>query len=572
MPTSLFQYEMLPTTWFYLSSLMIVAVFFRFNRVFSVRNLDILALIFLTPGLIYIAMGSAPQGYLWLALIGAFVFARLVFDSALRRRPMLEPNLNVAGLTFACVAASAFIVPNLWLNRGDFSESPRAWRLEQILTAADANDENAVNVEERPGFRPFLRAAEKTNRFFAPSDEAWIRAATSSATETTNAESSLYFFGRSIRVDGAPERSADGEKTSRAMRAMRWAAGRVGENEFATGDRARGETDANASSTEFVGAEIAPPAPVAPSVSESGAGIGAASTPTSAPIPAPIPTPPPRDVYRLTPSDADANPQSASGLDGDGEKAGDAGPRTPSIERTALILSVGALQIGVVVLIVLIGRFHLGSTQTGLAAALLYLLAPYVNQFSACLDHIVPALAILTAVLFYRRPVASGFALGAAGSLAFYPFFLLPLWFGFYWKRGAARFAIGTSAAVLTFAVVLLATTGLGENYGSALAAMLGRRSFFLASANGLWEYWPRFYRVPLISLFGVFCVGYALWPPRKDLATLISGSAALMLGVQFWMGYRGGLYMAWYLPLTALTIFRPNLFDRVATTTVVDV
>ncbi|MBQ7813486.1 MAG: hypothetical protein IJ387_03200, partial [Thermoguttaceae bacterium] len=213
-----------------------------------------------------------------------------------------------------------------------------------------------------------------------------------------------------------------------------------------------------------------------------------------------------------------------------------------------------------------------GSTQTGLSAALLYLLVPYVNQFSGCLDHIVPALAILTAVLFYRRPVVSGFALGTAGALAFYPFFLLPLWFGFYWKRGAARFAIGTSAAVLTFAVVLLATTGSGENYGAALASMLGRRSLFLASADGLWEYLPRFYRIPLISLFGVFCVGYALWPPRKDLATLISGSAALMLGVQFWMGYRGGLYMAWFLPLAALSVFRPNLFDRVATTTVVDV
>ena len=567
MPTSLFQYEMLPTTWFYLSSLMIVAVFFRFNRVFSVRNLDILTLILLTPGLIYVAMGSAPQGYLWLAAIGAFGFSRLVFDSLLRRRPMLEPNLNVAGLTFACVAASAFIVPNLWLNRGDFSESPRAWRLEQILTAADANDENAVKAEERPGFRPFLRASEKTNRFFAPSDEAWIRAASSSATETTNAESILYFFGTTIRVDGAPKRSDDGERASRAMRAMRWAAGRGGENEFAPVDVADSEENA-APKTEFVGASVAPSAPVAPSV----LGTGVEKATATAPIPEPIPTPPMRDVYRLTPSDGETSPQGASSFDGREEESGEAGPRTPSVEQTALILSVGALQIGIVVLIVLIGRFHLGSTQTGLAAALLYLLLPYVNQFSACLDHIVPALGILTAVLFYRRPVVSGFALGSAGAMAFYPFFLLPLWFGFYWKRGAARFAIGTSAAVLTFAVVLLATTASSENYGAALASMLGRRSLFLASADGLWEYWPRFYRIPLISLFGVFCVGYALWPPRKDLATLISGSAALMLGVQIWMGYRGGLYMAWYLPLTALTIFRPNLYDRVATTTVVDI
>ena len=571
MPTSLFQYEMLPTTWFYLSSLMIVAVFFRFNRVFSVRNLDILTLILLTPGLIYVAMGSAPQGYLWLALIGAFGFARLVLDSLLRRRPMLEPNLNVAGLTFACVAASAFIVPNLWLNRGDFSESPRAWRLEQILTAADANDENAVKVEERPGFRPFLRAAERTNRFFAPSDDAWIRAASSSATETTNAESRLYFFGTAIRVDDSPKRSDDdGERASRAMRAMRWAAGRGGENEFATSNP---ENDENGT-TEFAGAPIAPVAPTAPvAPSVLGAEDGRAPTPAVAPIPEPIPTPPMRDVYRLTPSNAESNARDAAAFENrDEETPGVADARTPSIEQTALILSVGALQIGVVALIILIGRFHLGSTQTGLSAALLYLLLPYVNQFSACLDHIIPALGILTAVLFYRRPVVSGFALGAAGALAFYPFFLLPLWFGFYWKRGAARFAIGTSAAVLTFAVVLLATTGAGENYGSALAAMLGRRSLFLASAEGLWEYWPRFYRIPLISLFGVFCVGYALWPPRKDLATLISGSAALMLGVQIWMGYRGGLYMAWYLPLAALTVFRPNLFDRVATTTVVDI
>lgn len=564
MPTSLFQYEMLPTTWFYLSSLMIVAVFFRFNRVFSVRNLDIFALIFLTPGLIYVAMGSGPQGYLWLALIGAFAFARLTFDSLLRRRPLLEPNLNVAGLTFACVAATAFIVPNLWVNRGDFSESPRAWRLEQILTAADANDENAVKIEERPGFQPFLKATERTNRFFAPSNEAWIRAATSSATEATNAESEVYFFGRPIRVDGVAERSANGERTSRAIRAMRWAAGRGGENEFAT-DAAERDADGRNASTEFVGAPIAPTAPVAPSASGS-----VAASSASVPTPEPIPTPAPRDVYRLTPSDDETDAEAFS--ESDAEEANVLRARVLSLEATALILSVGALQIALVVLVVLIGRFHFGSTQTGLSAALLYLLIPYVNQFSACLDHIVPALAILTAVLFYRRPIVSGFALGTAGALVFYPFFLLPLWFGFYWKRGAARFAIGASAAVLTFAVVLLATTGTSENYGAALASMLGRRSLFLASADGLWEYFPRFYRIPLISLFGVFGVGYALWPPRKDLATLISGSAALMLGVQFWMGYRGGLYMAWFLPLAALTVFRPNLFDRVATTTVVDV
>ena len=39
----------------------------------------------------------------------------------------------------------------------------------------------------------------------------------------------------------------------------------------------------------------------------------------------------------------------------------------------------------------------------------------------------------------------------------------------------------------------------------------------------------------------------------------------AVMVAVQFWHGYGGGLYIAWFLPLLLLTIFRPNLQDRIA-------
>jgi hypothetical protein len=41
------------------------------------------------------------------------------------------------------------------------------------------------------------------------------------------------------------------------------------------------------------------------------------------------------------------------------------------------------------------------------------------------------------------------------------------------------------------------------------------------------------------------------------------------MLGTQFWDAQQGGIYMAWYLPLLLLTIFRPNLEDRVAVTAI---
>ena len=174
MPTSLFQYEMLPSTWFYLSSLMLLAIFFRFNRFWSIRNFDILLLILLTPGLLYIAMRREFSGYLWLSVIGTLFFIRLVIDTIMIRRPLLEPNLDPAGLTFACIMSMSFIVPNIIINRGDKMESVRTLRLEQILTMnneyeKEAKPENAVHVGDTPGYRPFLYLTEQGNRFFAPS-------------------------------------------------------------------------------------------------------------------------------------------------------------------------------------------------------------------------------------------------------------------------------------------------------------------------------------------------------------------------------------------------------------------
>src|SRR5208337_2094867 len=41
-----------PTTWAYLSSLIIIAVYFKFRRFWSVRNLDLVGLILFAPGLL----------------------------------------------------------------------------------------------------------------------------------------------------------------------------------------------------------------------------------------------------------------------------------------------------------------------------------------------------------------------------------------------------------------------------------------------------------------------------------------------------------------------------------------
>ena len=72
-------------------------------------------------------------------------------------------------------------------------------------------------------------------------------------------------------------------------------------------------------------------------------------------------------------------------------------------------------------------------------------------------------------------------------------------------------------------------------------------------------------YRIPLLAAFLCMAFGLAFWPAQKNLGTVISCTAAVMLGTQFWHPTTSGLAMAWYLPLVLLTVFRPNLEDRVA-------
>ncbi|MGO9108306.1 MAG: hypothetical protein ACLP9L_03655, partial [Thermoguttaceae bacterium] len=181
----LYDYQpMSPTTWVYISSLIMIAVYFKFRRFWSVRNLDLVGLILFAPGLLLIsngremkalapkpsaesrapirgtdqlpetgplrevgelvnkpptAVGELPQkangetdkatdkaddkskhgrnleqrGYLWLFVVSGFFLFRMLVDSAMVRRPLLEPNLSASGLTFACAAMLVFLMSNV---------------------------------------------------------------------------------------------------------------------------------------------------------------------------------------------------------------------------------------------------------------------------------------------------------------------------------------------------------------------------------------------------------------------------------------------------------------------------
>jgi hypothetical protein len=152
-----------------------------------------------------------------------------------------------------------------------------------------------------------------------------------------------------------------------------------------------------------------------------------------------------------------------------------------------------------------------------------------------------------------------------AAGVIYYPLFLLPLWLSFYWQRGLLRFVIGFAATLGLLVLSLAFTSSSLQGFLEQVGLMFGINSWSLADVNGFWDAGKAAYRIPVIALFAVICVGLAIWPAHKNLGTLLSCSAAVMLGTQFWHPHGGGLYLAWYMPLLLLTVFRPNLEDRVA-------
>jgi hypothetical protein len=225
----------------------------------------------------------------------------------------------------------------------------------------------------------------------------------------------------------------------------------------------------------------------------------------------------------------------------------------------------------VVIGMVLVGYRHFDNIHTGVAAATLYLLVFYTSQITGQVDHVVPAALLVWAVAAYRRPMIAGVFMGIAVSVIYYPWFLLPLWCGFYWRRGVVRFIIGVVLALAIMIAWLAISTGTWETFWPQLRLMLGFRNPLEVVSSGFWAFHEKAFRYPVLAAFVALCCSLALWPPQKNLGTLLSCSAAVMLATQFWHANNGGLYIAWYLPLLILTIFRPNLEDRVALTAVYD-
>ncbi len=96
-----------PEIWLFLSLLGCLTLYFKFSRFWSVRNLDLLLLFVLAPGLMSLVGNGSKGNQPWLPFALLFIGSgllhfRCVIDLGLTRRPLLEPNLNAAGL--ACLS------------------------------------------------------------------------------------------------------------------------------------------------------------------------------------------------------------------------------------------------------------------------------------------------------------------------------------------------------------------------------------------------------------------------------------------------------------------------------------
>lgn len=159
-------------TWFYLSFLLIIAVFFRFGRLWSLRNLDLALLLSVAPALLF-AQQAPHVGYVWVFLVTGLLLVRVLCDASFTRRPRLPVNMNAAGLTFLCAAAFAFLMTKVMTEPPSASAVEQIRQARQLLAGQDTTRNSEGLSEAGPGSRLFaaLVAGPSTALIPAPSDE-----------------------------------------------------------------------------------------------------------------------------------------------------------------------------------------------------------------------------------------------------------------------------------------------------------------------------------------------------------------------------------------------------------------
>ncbi|MCA9105538.1 MAG: DUF2029 domain-containing protein [Planctomycetales bacterium] len=503
-----------PTTWAYLSSLLLLAVYFKFSRFWSVRNLDLFLIILLAPGLLFVHFGAAGRERIRtevVSVLDSFEAQQLNDEAAASAASPsestsgneVEPSDSVTSDASSEVAEAGAMLRNSFDSTPPSTEAvdPRFDVVrEEYLDAYF----KARRLEHRGYLWLFLVNSLLLIRMLV--DPMLVRRP---LLEPNLSSGGLTFMGSSMLVFMLANLFM-----TAPMKYDLYYVPEISER------------------IAWPEAEVEPPQPA------EGPGYRLLSNAPMLPMLV--------DTTRRPVDTEDGQVSTAPAV----------------MARLLVIASLAAL----VVAIVLCGSRHFENYWMGIGIATLFLMLPYSVQMTGRINHVLPAALLVWAVFVYRLPFLAGMFIGAASGLIYYPLFLLPLWLSFYWRRGWVRFALGVSTSLLSLLVSLWLFGDGQATFTAGMRQMFGLWMPRNAGLGGIWALgWEPVFRLPMIAGVVAIAGSLAIWPSRKNLGTLISGSCAILIGVQFWDGYQGGLSMGWYLPLALLAIFRPNTDDKTA-------
>jgi len=508
------------TTWGYLASLLMLALFFKFNRCWSIRNLDLFLIILLAPGLLMIDAGR-----------------RMEVRTALMQQsePTIESNdlvnVPVQTVSFARLQSE----PNESSSIGDPPAVTATGGLDQVVTG-NLSAQTATLPTRQITYAKWLQHAGYI-WLFSIGGVFLIR---------------LLLDPLLVRRPMLDPNLSIGGLVFLACSLMAFLVANI-LTSSPTGDDLRGVQNA----LKMVQREAASEADIA-HLQKRGPGNWLFNL-----LPA-VPSFGEAAFEQQTLRDdtpAIAPSMSPLKTEEDAARVPDLWPYVAAARSLAI-----ASQIFIVLGLILFCHYHYDNFTVGVGLATIHLMLPYTALYNGHVLHSLPAALVIWALVSFRLPFWSGVMIGLATSVSYYPIFLLPLWCSYYWDRGVRRFAMGVVISLAVGVAGFIFTSVDVSDFFFQLKQMFGIFQPLRDDLEGVWALgWNKWNRLPLLIGSVMLAISFIWWPRQKDIGVLISYSAAIMVSVQFWHGFGGGLYVAWYVPLALLVFFRPNVEGRIA-------
>jgi hypothetical protein len=202
-----------------------------------------------------------------------------------------------------------------------------------------------------------------------------------------------------------------------------------------------------------------------------------------------------------------------------------------------------------------LGR-RLGGTRLGALLPYLWVSYPFTLLVSnSGANDALPAALVLLALLLAGRPAARGAAVAAAGLTKLAQFALLPLFAG---RRPAAL--AGAAAAIAVSLGPLAASGRLDTFWARTLGFQAGRGSPF--SVWGLYGGLEGLHLAVQAAAVGL-ALAVAVWPRRRDTATLAALAAAVLIALQLGLDHWFYLYLVWFAPLVWIALVAQDSSGR---------